>query len=370
MDATFDSRCTEDPHNCFNPHPPSRMDATWGTGTTVMSSRVFQSPSTLTDGCDGRQCRPLGRPLSVSIPIHPHGWMRLCACGNAGCPSPGFNPHPPSRMDATARGGAGLVRTTSFNPHPPSRMDATPCAGVALRHARAVSIPIHPHGWMRRPTGRYPGNARQCFNPHPPSRMDATSADCDAPGQGQVSIPIHPHGWMRLCACGNAGCPSPGFNPHPPSRMDATRELRCLPHVPLVSIPIHPHGWMRQVLEERRPDVDHVSIPIHPHGWMRRALRAPLRALSRQFQSPSTLQGQEAHPFSPIGSILAGPFGAKGPILLRIISRGPACQAPLGTIWPPRPSSIARTSANSALTSGSRVTPLVACQGQSPASCP
>ena len=85
-----------------------------------------------------------------------------------------------------------------FNPHPPSRMDATQ---VALRRGAVnhVSIPIHPRGWMRRGGGHARAGGRTWFQ-SPSTLADGCDA-CNVPGwmapDCQVSIPIHPRGWMR-----------------------------------------------------------------------------------------------------------------------------------------------------------------------------
>ena len=110
-------------------------------------------------------------------------------------------------------------RRRCFNAHPPRRMDATRANGQ-LSIVYAVSILIHPEGWMQHmrtasampwgvfqssstpkdgcndSVGTFPPRNRR-FNPHPPRGMDAMIADSDV---------ILNTGWFQPSSTPKDGC--------------------------------------------------------------------------------------------------------------------------------------------------------------------
>ncbi len=173
---------------------------------------------------------------------------RAARAGQTGC-SGCFNPHPPSRMDATRCGCAEpLDAAAGFNPHPPSRMDATQFLQSVRPAVQAVSIPIHPHGWMRRWL-----RGLDLISGSPFQSPSTLTDGCDPvslggePGGKQFQSPSTltdgcDADTIRLLRV-RAQFQSPstltdGCDACVPAAMPAVRVR--------VSIPIHPHGWMRQ----------------------------------------------------------------------------------------------------------------------------
>ena len=173
------------PSRCFNPHPPSRSDATirniaagpplptfqsspalsvgCDTAAVLVAwgvTQKFQSSPALSVGCDRVRYRDPGQEVvMVSILTRPLGRMR--------------------RVPAHRFGD--LPGDVSILTRPLGRM--RPQHHVEHRVIRSVSILTRPLGRMRPHIFRCCQSLQpHCFNPHPPSRSDATSRDSGAGG--------------------------------------------------------------------------------------------------------------------------------------------------------------------------------------------
>ena len=210
--------------------------------------------------------------------------------------SPGFNPHPARRPDATSiKTNPSPKIPTCFNPHPARRPDATD-ENENYKAECGVSILIQPEGRMQliavdtkpmlplvsiliQPEGR--------MQPRPSCMKRTASSPFQSSSSqkaGCNGVAISTYNEMSLFQSSSsqkAGCNrgrksghdrcTPGFNPHPARRPDATRRGASVGRVEEVSILIQPEGRMQlRLVAGPGAAPAEVSILIQPEGRMQR----------------------------------------------------------------------------------------------------